>query len=144
MVKRNIDEEFRSDVLVDIPKEHERRFGCSGKMLKPSRKSIEAFIKSVPRGAVLTSSSLRAVLAKRHSAQVTCPFLTKRALVAIAEDPKSKAPFWRVVMGNGDMIAAYPGGVTTQAKRLRSEGVRIASKGGKHRVADLRERHVAL
>jgi hypothetical protein len=31
---------------------------------------------------------LREVLAKRHKAQVTCPFLTKRALMVIADDPR--------------------------------------------------------
>jgi hypothetical protein len=37
MGRRSVDDELRSDVILDIPKQHEHRFGCSGKMLKPSR-----------------------------------------------------------------------------------------------------------
>ena len=64
-------------------------------------------------------------------------FLTKRALMAIAQDPEATAPFWRVVMGSGEMIAAYPGDVTQQALHLRSEGVTIADKAGRNRVVNL-------
>jgi hypothetical protein len=86
---------------------------------------------------VLTTALLREVLAKRHKAQVTCPFLTKRALMAIAGDPKASAPFWRVVMASGEMISAYPGGAAAQTKRLRGEGVTVATRSGKSRVAEL-------
>ena len=137
MTRRNVDEDLRSDVLVDIPKHLATRFGESGKMLKPSRASIEALVEKVPRGRVLTVSLLRKVLAESHNAQVTCPFLTKRALMAIAEDAEAKAPFWRVVMASGEMIAAYPGGQKAQAKRLRSDGLTIISKAGKSRIANL-------
>jgi hypothetical protein len=65
--------------------------------LKPSRASVEALIEKIPCGIVMTTQFLRNALAESHNAQVTCPFLTKRALMAIAEDPETKAPFWRVV-----------------------------------------------
>jgi alkylated DNA nucleotide flippase Atl1 len=139
MTRRNVDEDLRSDVLVDIPKHLETRLGGSGKMLKPSRASIEALVEKVPRGRVLTVALLRKVLAESRNAQLTCPFLTKRALMAIAEDAEAKAPFWRVVMASGEMIAAYPGGQQAQAKRLRSDGLTITSKAGKSRIANLRQ-----
>ncbi|SEE48150.1 6-O-methylguanine DNA methyltransferase, DNA binding domain [Rhizobiales bacterium GAS191] len=144
MVRRSVDDELRSDVLVDIPKEQERRFGCAGKMLKPSRASVEALVAKVPRGMVLTTTLLRKVLAEQHDAQVTCPFLTKRALMAIAEDPETTAPYWRVVMGSGEMMTTYPGRGIEQARRLRSEGVRIAGKIGRSRVANLNDNLAAL
>jgi alkylated DNA nucleotide flippase Atl1 len=139
MARRNVDEDLRNDVLVDIPKHLVKRLGGSGKMLKPSRTSVEALVKKIPRGRVLTTSLLRKVLAESHNAQETCPFLTKRALMAIAEDAKAKAPFWRVVMGSGEMIAAYPGGQKAQAKRLQSDGLTIVSNAGKSIVANLRQ-----
>jgi alkylated DNA nucleotide flippase Atl1 len=139
-----VDDELRSDVLVDISKEDERRFGCSGKMLKPSRASVEALVRRIPPGKVLTTSLLRKGLAESRNAQMTCPFLTKRALMAIAQDAETTAPFWRVVMGSGELIAAYPGGVTQQALHLRSEGVTIADKASKNRVVNLRDRLAAL
>jgi alkylated DNA nucleotide flippase Atl1 len=132
-----VDDELRSDLLVDISKEDQRRFGCSGKMLKPSRASVEALVEQIPPGKVLTTSLLRKRLAENRNAQTTCPFLTKRALMAIAEDPEATAPFWRVVLGSGDMIAAYPGGAIQQALRLWGEGVAIAEKAGKKRVVNL-------
>jgi hypothetical protein len=88
MARRNVDDELASDVLVDIPRAHERRFGCSGKLLKPSRGSVEALVRKVPRSRVLTTTLLREVLAKRHKAQVTCPFLTKRALMQSPTTPR--------------------------------------------------------
>jgi alkylated DNA nucleotide flippase Atl1 len=137
MGRRSVDDELQSDVIVDIPKEQEHRFGCSGKMLKPSRASVEALVEKIPQGMVMTT---RKALAERHKAQVTCPFLTKRALMAIAEDPKTPAvPFWRVVMAKGEMIAAYPGGGTKQARRLKNEGVMIAGGLGTYKVMNLRD-----
>jgi len=139
MGRRSVDDELRSDVIVDIPKEQEHRFGCSGKMLKPSRASVEALVEKIPQGMVMTTPSLRKALAERHNAQVTCPFLTKRALMAIAEDPKTTVPFWRVVMPKGEMIAAYPGGGTKQARRLKNEGVMIAARLGTYKVMNIRD-----
>jgi alkylated DNA nucleotide flippase Atl1 len=137
VAKRNVDDELRSDVLVDISKEDERRLGCSGKMLRPSRASVEALVAQIPRGQVLTTTLLRKRLAESRNAQMTCPFLTKRALMAIAQDPEATAPFWRVVMGSGEMIATYPGGVTQQALHLRSEEVTIADKAGRSLAVNL-------
>ena len=139
MARRNVDGELRKDVIVDIPKDQDHRFGCSGRMLKPSRTSVEALVKKIPRGMVLTTPFLRNALAERHNAQVTCPFLTKRALMAIAEDAETKAPFWRVVAANGEMIRFYPGGGTEQAKRLKHEGVMTEAKLGKYRITNLRD-----
>src|ERR1700722_5946560 len=138
MGRRSVDDELRSDVLVDIRKEQEHRFGCSGKMLKPSRASVEALVEKIPQGMVMTTLSLRKALAERHNAQVTCPFLTKRALLAIAEDPKTAVPFWRVVMAKGELIAAYPGGAIRQARRLKNEGVTITGRLGTYKVINLR------
>ena len=144
MIGRSVDNELRSDVLVDISKEDERRFGCSGKMLKPSRASVQVLVEQIPLGKVVTTALLRRRLAQSRNAQTTCPFLTKRALMAIAQDPEATAPWWRVVLGSGEMIAAYPGGVTQQALHLRREGVTIAEKARKNEVMNLTDRLAAL
>src|SRR5689334_12005218 len=103
-------------------------------MLRPSRSSVEALVKKIPRGGITTVPLLREVLAKRHHAEVTCPFLTRRALLAIAGESKPAAPFWRVVTASGEMIAAYPGGATGQAARLKRDGVPTVTRTGKRRV----------
>jgi hypothetical protein len=78
------------DELVEIPKNRERQFGCSGKMLKPSRKSVEALVREIPRGEIATIALVRQALGDKHGAQTTCPFLTKRALQAIAKIPRRR------------------------------------------------------
>jgi len=55
--------------------------------------------------------------------------MTKRALLAIAEDPKATAPFWRIVRPDGAMIAYFPGGAAAQEKRLKAEGMTTATTG---------------
>ena len=128
------------DELVEIPKNRERQFPRARKILKPSRKSVEALVRKIPRGEIATIALLRQALADRHGAQTTCPFLTKRALLAIAKDPSAKAPYWRVVVARGEMIDAYPGGAAAQAKRLKAEGVGIRT----NKVADLPDRLASL
>lgn len=73
------------------------------------------------RGTVIPMMELRRRLAHKHGAQTACPFLTKRALMAIADDPNTTAPYWRVVRANGAMIDYSPGGAAAQAKRLKAE-----------------------
>jgi len=121
MARRDVTKELRSDVLVDIPSGQERRFGTSGKMLKPSVASVARAVSQVARGTVMTMAELRQKLANAHGAQTTCPFLTKRALMAIAENPAGTAPYWRIVRADGGMTEYFPGGAA-QAKRLRAEG----------------------
>ncbi len=41
--------------------------------------------------------------------------------MAIADDPNTTAPYWRVVRANGAMIDYSPGGAAAQAKRLKAE-----------------------
>ena len=50
MGRRNVDDELPKDVNVDIPENQKHRFGCSGRMWKLSRASMEAFIQKIPRG----------------------------------------------------------------------------------------------
>jgi alkylated DNA nucleotide flippase Atl1 len=125
MARRNVDDELRKDVIVDIPGDSEHRFGCSGRMLKLSRASVEALVERIPRGMVMNTRVLGNTLTESHNAQVTCPSLTKRALMAIAEDAETKARFWRVVTVNGEMIGFYLGSGTEQANHLKNEGVMI-------------------
>jgi alkylated DNA nucleotide flippase Atl1 len=121
MPRRDVADELRHDVLVDIPKGRERRFGTGGKMLKPSRASVEAVLARVPRGATITIAELRRRLARRRGADTACPFMTKRAPMAIAEDSAATAPWWRIVKPNGAAMTYFPGGAAGQARQLKAE-----------------------
>lgn len=127
MARRDVSEELRNDVLVDISAEQQRRFGTAGKMLKPSLATVAEAVAAVARGTALPITELRRRLAEGHGAQTTCPFLTKRALMAIAEDPNATAPYWRIVRANGGMIDYFPGGAAAQARRLQAEAPAITA-----------------
>ena len=125
-------EELRNDALVDISADQGRRFGVSGKMLKPSLATVAEAVSQVPRGTVMSITELRQKLANEHGAQTTCPFFTKRALMAIAEDPNATTPYWRIVRANGAMVNYFPGGADAQAKRIKAE-TRATTAGDKTR-----------
>jgi len=121
MTKRDVTDELRQDVLVDLSADQARRLGVSGRMLKPSLATVAEAVAKVPRGSVMPITELRRRLAAAHGAETTCPFLTKRALMAIAEGPNATAPYWRIVRANGAMIDYFPGGAAAQARRLKAE-----------------------
>lgn len=112
---------LQRDAVVEMGPGQQRRFGISGRMLKPSVASVADVVSQVPRGAVLSTTALRQTLARRHGVQATCPFFTKLALQAIAADPNQRAPYWRVVRPDGSSIDYFPGGAVTQARRLNAE-----------------------
>jgi alkylated DNA nucleotide flippase Atl1 len=138
MARRNVDDELASDVLVDIPRAHERRFGCSGKLLKPSRGSVEALVRKVPRGRVLTTALSREVA--QGAGHLPVPHQARAD--GDRRRPQHQRAVLGVVMASGEMISAYPGGGAAQATHLRDEGVTVATRSGKSRVAELDARLV--
>jgi alkylated DNA nucleotide flippase Atl1 len=118
-----------------------------GVMLVPSPQEIEAAIREIPKGGVLTLTSLREYLARKHNAAVTCPLTAGLFVRIVAEAAEESgragesniAPYWRVVKDDGSLNPKFPGGVERQAERLREEGHRIEPGSGKKppRVADI-------
>jgi len=130
--------------VVDIPPRW-RKQGGSGGMLVPSPRQVEALMRAVPRGRLITVSQMRDVLAAQHMTATTCPLTTgifvRIAAEAAEEDAqagKSRiTPYWRVVKDDGSLNPKFPGGAARQAQRLRAEGHRIvpARAGRPPRVA---------
>lgn len=129
--------------LVAIPPNMQKRFG-TGTMLIPSPAEVEALMRSVPNGSVITISQIRDSLAREHSADVTCPLTTGIfiRLAAEAAEEETRAgkpgitPYWRVVKNDGSLNPKFPGGSKRQLQRLRAEGHRIhpAGESGEPRV----------
>ncbi|BDI33672.1 hypothetical protein CCAX7_57230 [Capsulimonas corticalis] len=132
------------DAVVDISEALERFFGCSGKMLKPSRATVEALVRSIPENQILTTDLLRAELARRSQVQVTCPYCAKQALKAIGKAAPDGAPFWRVVKANGELISYFPGGVEGHAALLKDEGFVIDDRPKTPRVQGFKDHLVRL
>ena len=139
--------------LVDIPPKMTKRFGV-GKMLVPSPLDVDALIRKVKRGKLVTQSQIREKLARDFHADVTCP-MTTGIFVWIASEAaeedlragkKRVAPCWRVIRDNGGLNEKFPGGVREQARRLKQEGHRVMTgKAGKSpRVEDFEARLARL
>jgi alkylated DNA nucleotide flippase Atl1 len=109
----------------------------AGRMLISSPLELDAVIRRIPVGRVLTLGALRANLARNHRADYTCPTSTGHFLVIVAEAAEEEratmggriAPYWRVVHDDGSMIDKLPGGALAQARRLADEGVIVFHLG---------------
>jgi alkylated DNA nucleotide flippase Atl1 len=116
-----------------------------GKMLVSTPLELEAYIRRIPEGRVLTTSALRAVLARDARADYTCPVTTGIFLRIVGEAAEEEraagksglAPYWRVVRDDGELIDKLPGGVAAQAKRLEQEDVEVMRFGSKFLLSDV-------
>ena len=114
-----------------------------GRFVIPAPREVDALMKRVPKGRVVTINELRAALAKKHQADFACPITTGIfswiAAHAAAEDEaegkKRITPFWRTLKLGGEVNPKYPGGAKALAKRLRGEGHKIIFKGRRTLVA---------
>jgi hypothetical protein len=119
-----------------------KRWG-PGRFVIPAPREVDALMKQVPRGRLVTINDLREALARKHKTDFTCPITTGIfswiAAHAAAEQEalgkKRVTPFWRTLKAGGEINPKYPGGVAGVARRLRAEGHRIASKGKRLVVA---------
>ena len=115
-----------------------------GRMVIAAPREVDALMKPVPKGRVVTINELRAALAKKHKADFACPITTgifswiaaHAAAENETEGKKRITPFWRALKIGGEVNPKYPGGVDAVAKRLRAEGHKIAAKGKRTFVAD--------
>jgi alkylated DNA nucleotide flippase Atl1 len=115
-----------------------------GRFVIPAPRAVDALMKQVPKGRVVTISELRAELAKKHGTDFACPLTTGifswiaayAAAEAEAEGKKRVTPYWRTLKAGGEINPKYPGGSEGVAKRLRAEGHKIISKGKRTLVAD--------
>jgi alkylated DNA nucleotide flippase Atl1 len=120
-----------------------KRWG-KGIMVIPAPREVDALMKQVPKGSVVTINELRAALAKKHKADFACPITTGIfswiAAHAAAESESAGAkritPFWRTLKTGGEVNPKYPGGIGQTATRLRAEGHKLVSKGKRLVVAE--------
>src|SRR3989442_5035659 len=120
------------EVMGDMTK----RWG-EGKMVIPAPMEVDALMKKVPKGRVVTINELRAALAAKHKVDLACPITTgifswiaaHAAAEAEAEGAKRITPYWRTLKTGGEINPKYPVGVERIAKRLRAEGHNVIQKG---------------
>jgi hypothetical protein len=123
-----------------------KRWG-EGCFVIPAPREVNALMKQVRKGRIVTINELRAALARKHRTDFSCPLTTgiffwiaaHAAAEAEAKGAKRITPFWRTLKTGGEINPKYPGGVEQIAKRLRAEGHETIAKGKRTFVADFEQ-----
>jgi len=142
--------------VVPVPPKMQKRFG-RGTMLVPTALLVDAVIREVPCGKLVTATRIGERLAKDFGADTTCP-LTTGIFIRIAAETAEEdlrlrrrggdeiTPYWRVLKADGRLNEKFPGGLTAQARHLRAEGHTIERRKGKRppKVKDFEKHLVEL
>ncbi|MEI6861274.1 MAG: hypothetical protein WCL04_03385 [Verrucomicrobiota bacterium] len=110
----------------------------------PAPREVDALMRRIPRGRVVTINELRAAVARRHHADVGCPITTgifpwmaaHAAAEAAAAGETAIAPYWRTLKVKGELNLKYPGGIPALTARLEAEGHAVVQKGKRFFVRD--------
>jgi alkylated DNA nucleotide flippase Atl1 len=121
-----------------IPRAMQKSLG-RGTMIVPRPRDVEAVMRRVPRGRLITLTQIRARLARAAGVDECCPLTTgifARLAAEAAQDDaaagKSRiTAWWRTIRDNGKLVDKFPGGGKLQAARLRREGIRTVPGRGK-------------
>lgn len=113
------------------------------KLVVPSPAEVEALMRGVRRGKVLTIGQMQARLKTKHQADMACPLTTgifswlvaHAAAEAAAAGARKVTPWWRVVKTGGVLNPKFPGGGELQCTKLIAEGHQVLRKGKKLLVA---------
>jgi alkylated DNA nucleotide flippase Atl1 len=124
--------------IVDTPPKMRNRTS-QGRMLIPEPLKMDALIRTIKKGKLVTIPQLMDRLAKVAGADCACPMTTGIFLRIVAETAeedlregrKRITPYWRVLKKGGLLNPKYPGGVQAQAARLQEEGHGIQPGTGK-------------
>lgn len=116
----------------------------NGTMVVPSPLEVDAIMKSVPEGYLITSDEIRRRLSVRHGVDAACPLTTGMfvKIAAYAAEEQAAAgitgttPYWRTLKTEGELNDKLPGGIEQQRALLEKEGHRIIHKGKRWVVAD--------
>ncbi len=137
--------------IEEITEKMSKRWG-TGTVVIPAPLEVDALMKKVPKGKLTTINQIREVLAKRHSATISCPITTgmfARIAAGAAEEQQQQGikditPYWRTLRSGGVINPKYPGGVDGQKKLLENEGHKVVQKGKKYIVSNYEKSLIKL
>jgi alkylated DNA nucleotide flippase Atl1 len=122
-----------------------------GTVAIPAPSEVDALMRRVPRGKLITINDLRAKIAKKHGATIGCPICTgifawiaaHAAEEEAAAGSKKITPYWRTLKSGGELNPRYPGGIKRLKMRLQAEGHRVVAKGKRFVVEDFEKKLAA-
>jgi hypothetical protein len=137
--------------VVPIGAKMRKQFG-EGTVVIPAPREVDAIMRKVPAGKLITISEIRQLVAKRHKADVgchiTCGIFAWIAAHAAEESRAAGArdvtPYWRTLKTGGELNPKYPGGVEAIRRYLKKEGHKVESRGKRFFVADFQKDLVKL
>lgn len=117
-------------------------------MAIPSPLEVNAVMKKVTSGKLITINRIREKIAKKHHADIACPITTgifswiaaHAAAEAAQKGSKKITPYWRTLKQGGVLNEKYPGGIEWQAELLKYEGHKVTQKGKHWIVKDWEKR----
>ena len=120
-------------------------------MAIPAPREVDALMRRVQPGRVVTINELRAAVARQHGAAIGCPLTTgifswlaaHAAAEAAAAGETTITPYWRTLKAKGELNAKYPGSIPALTARLAAEGHTVWKKGKRFFVRDY-ERVLAI
>ncbi len=142
MTKSWIEKLHKKDLpkIVELDEKLSRRYKGARTMVIPSPEEVMQIMGRVPRGALISVSEIRKILAHKHGTDTTCP-LTTGIFIWIAANASremvekglanKEIPFWRTLKSKGELVEKYPGGTEYQKSKLEEEGHRVIQKGKK-------------
>ena len=126
------------------------REAAGGAMVVSSPSEVNALVRQLRPGELITLDALRAAIARRHAVAVACPVSTAIFLnmaARAAEEQREMGvpdhdltPWWRVLKTGGFLNPKYPGGTGRQAELLADEGIRVSPLRRQPAVFDFAER----
>jgi hypothetical protein len=118
-----------------------------GTMVIPAPLEVDAVMRTVPDGKLITIHEIRESLCRKHGADFACPITTgifawiaaHASDEAAANGEEAVTPYWRTLKTGGELNPKYPGGLDHLKARLEAEGHRVVNKGKKWVVENYRE-----
>lgn len=127
--------------VIKLTAAQQKKWG-KGLMAIPSPMEVNAIMKRVPAGKLITINRIREKIARKHKADIGCPITTgifSWIAANAADEAKQKGiknitPYWRTLKEGGIINEKYPGGIEKQAVLLEHEGHQVVQKGKKWMV----------
>jgi alkylated DNA nucleotide flippase Atl1 len=123
-----------------------------GTVAVPAPREVNAIMRRVPRGRLITINEIRTAIARKHGATIGCPITTgifawiaaHAAEEAAKGGAKRITPYWRTLKSDGEVNLRYPGGIARLKKLLEAEGHHVVAQGKRFLVADYEKRLAEL